>query len=90
MSPQAFELKFGDPESIARARQKGQARPKIEAMYARYGSGPDGQTCKDCAHLIALAHARNYYKCKVFGVTSGPATDWRVKWLACGAFEAAG
>lgn len=60
---------------------------KIEAMYSTFGVF-HGKTCKDCPHLIRrIFHGGNYYKCRVYGVSSSEATDWRLKWTACGAFD---
>lgn len=61
---------------------------KIDAMHSRYGT-LDGVKCKTCPHLDAYSNAdytRIWYKCKMYGVTSGEGTDWRVGWEACGAF----
>jgi hypothetical protein len=54
-------------------------------MHQDYGLRLD-QTCGGCVHCV-LRHggARAYYKCTLFGrYTSGPGTDWRKKWVACG------
>lgn len=54
----------------------------------KYGRGPPGVKCKDCAYLaIKPTYSKNYYKCRVRGITSGAATDHRVSWNACGLFE---
>lgn len=52
-----------------------------------FGKGPAGETCRHCAHLSANHCSKTYYKCLLRGVTSGPATDHRVTWPACGKFE---
>lgn len=61
---------------------------KIDAMHRVYGCF-DGAKCKNCPHLDAYANydeTRYWYKCHMYGVTSGPGTDWRVGYDACGAF----
>ena len=56
---------------------------KIDAMHALYGTA-DG-TCKDCPHLISgRYHDRILHKCEAYGCTHSEATDWRLKYVACG------
>lgn len=60
---------------------------KIEAMYSMFGVFV-GKTCKECPHLIQHCnHGANYYKCRIYGESYSEATDWRLKWTACGAFD---
>lgn len=56
---------------------------KSEFMLDKYGATP-GHVCKDCGLLDVTGLSRRYYKCTVYGSTSGPGTDWRLKWPACG------
>lgn len=61
---------------------------KIALMHQKYGV-LSGAICKNCPHLDAYANAddtRFWYKCHMYGVTSGPGTDWRCGNEACGAF----
>lgn len=37
-------------------------------------------------HLL-YGYANTYYKCRLYGVSHGAATDWRVSYVACGRFE---
>ena len=60
---------------------------QIRDMHHRWGKGPGGKHCKDCAYLKARQFAGKYYKCVLTRMTRGPATDWRVNWPACGAFK---
>lgn len=56
---------------------------KIDAMHARFGTA-EGQ-CKDCPHLISgRYHDKILHKCEAYGLTHSEATDWRLKWHACG------
>jgi hypothetical protein len=48
-----------------------------------YGPGPEGATCGECVHLVALHYSRTYYKCEAWKLTHGAATDFRKKWPAC-------
>ena len=62
---------------------------KIGLMHAEYGV-LSGVTCKTCPHLEAHCNAdctRVWYKCQLFGVSSGPGTDWRIGNVACGGFK---
>jgi len=55
-----------------------------------YGAGPDGKTCRTCAHCVATGINTTYHKCDMTKPTRGPSTDWRVSWPACGKYEAKG
>ena len=83
-----FALVFGDPESIERARRKAQKSSRHAKMLATFGAGPDGAVCGDCKQFVRWRYANTYFKCTVAGVSHGTATDWRVRWTACGKFEA--
>jgi hypothetical protein len=66
-------------------------KPKIvgNPCVARFGVGPDGATCKGCAHLYRMHwHDYKYPKCDLRKLTHGPGSDHRVNWLACGKYEA--
>jgi len=47
----------------------------------------DGKKCKACIHLFGKQYANTYYKCALRKNTSGPGTDHRVNWNACGKYE---
>lgn len=49
----------------------------------------NGETCATCVHHQAFARNRTWHKCLLAGVTHGPATDIRVSWPACEAWEVA-
>lgn len=78
-----FELK---PLLEAEALKNKRAR-RLERMHLLYGRCEDKQ-CGDCRHFVSHSLAHTYHKCLLFGVTRGPATDWRVRYVACGRFEA--
>ena len=56
---------------------------KIELMHKLFGEVPD-RKCKDCQHLSSYTANRKYYKCEIYGNTSSEASDWRLKYTACG------
>lgn len=59
---------------------------KIKAMHALFGARY-GHTCGECEHCERYLANRAYYKCAVYGVTASEASDWRIKWTACGMFN---
>lgn len=52
-----------------------------------FGPGPEGKTCKTCAHLVRRDYAKTYYKCDKRSMSRSEATDHRVGWRACGKYE---
>jgi hypothetical protein len=58
-------------------------------MIRAYGRC-DTEICKTCVHLIK--HTSNghkhFIKCALSPITFGAGTDWRVRWPACGKWEA--
>lgn len=61
---------------------------KIDLMHKEFGKVPD-RKCKDCPHLVSYTANRKWYKCEVYGESSSEATDWRLKWNACGMIDVA-
>lgn len=59
---------------------------KIDLMHKLFGELPD-RKCKDCSHLASYTANRKYYKCECYGNTSSEASDWRLKWTACGLID---
>ena len=56
---------------------------KIEAMHEMFGKGQG--TCGECGHLLRYrVSSRMISKCEVYGDTSSEASDWAMKWGACG------
>lgn len=55
---------------------------KIDLMHDLFGIA-DG-ICRDCNHLCKYTANRTWYKCEIYGKTSSEASDWRLKWQACG------
>lgn len=62
---------------------------KDELMHHVFGV-MDGVKCKNCPHLEAHVNGdctRVWYKCRIYGETCGPGTDWRVGYTACNGFR---
>ena len=60
---------------------------KIDAMHAHFGVVPD-KVCKDCSNFIhGRYRTRTISKCTVYGATHSEASDWRMKYVACGMFN---
>ena len=59
---------------------------KIQAMHRRFGTCGVFH-CATCPHLITENyHNHIYYKCKLYGLSHGEATDWRLHYQACGMY----
>ena len=82
---------FGNQITADQARdieRKGKRKATLpKGNAAPIGSGPDGETCKTCAHSYSRSMAKRYYKCELVRATGGPATDIRLKWPACSRWE---
>ena len=59
---------------------------RLREMHNIHGEGPAGALCGACRNLLTVSRARDYSKCYMSRVTSGPGSDWRKSWPACGAF----
>lgn len=55
----------------------------------RPGTGPAGETCGTCKHIVRVQHAKVYLKCGLNRAkwTGGGATDIRSRWAACSKWE---
>ena len=61
----------------------GMIAKKIDAMHSIYGAAEG--ICGDCPHFVRFRyHDRVLLKCRAYGLTHSEATDWRVKYAACG------
>jgi hypothetical protein len=62
---------------------------RLVKMHRLHGVDPAGRQCGQCQYFFERGGtAGTYYKCRHSRITGGPATDWRVRWPACGRFEA--
>lgn len=59
---------------------------KIDKMQLLFGTTP-GEKCRDCYHL--KGGVNEYRKCEVYGESSSEATDWALRWNACGLWNKA-
>jgi hypothetical protein len=60
---------------------------KAERMRKLFGENPE-ESCIHCKHFCcAIGRRRNFYKCRLYGISGGAATDWRRFYRACGKFE---
>lgn len=84
-SDEMFALR---PQLEAEARRSKTAK-RIAYMHSVHGRR-ESERCGDCRHLLIKEHVGRYFKCQLYGITSGPGTDWRKKWEACGLFSRAG
>jgi hypothetical protein len=75
------------PEVVAWLEQQ-KKKQIVNPCVKLYGPGPEGAICKTCRHLGAHWTARKFYKCELRTFSRGPATDHRVRWPACGKYEA--
>jgi len=61
---------------------------KIDAMWRKFGGGPRDTQCRTCEHCVKYSPTdRHYWKCRLYGVTGGESTDWRLYWPACGMYN---
>jgi hypothetical protein len=82
-----FTLTPADTKQLrAEATRARRRAALIGRMLTIYGPGPAGATCGDCAHLRQHEMAQRWYKCALGPQSGGKATDWRVRWPACGKF----
>lgn len=63
------------------------AAKNIGRMYVRHGHGPENAICGSCRHLERHVYGTTFFKCVKARVSRSAATDWRVRWKACGLFE---
>lgn len=76
-------------------RQRDNARrhmmKTLDVMHRRYGVATAGVTCGDCAFLVRSGGGDGSFpKCKAFRISRSEATDWRLRWPACGKFTPRG
>jgi hypothetical protein len=73
-------------EKFAKVTSPERVNPCVQV----FGKGPDGAICKSCAYLFAHQPGnKRFYKCELRNFTHGAASDHKVRWPACGRYEAA-
>lgn len=76
---------------VDEVKSSGLVDTSSKGYAATPGTGPKGETCKTCKHLVRLRYSRTYLKCaKARKVTKGPGTDIRAKSKACCLWEKGG
>jgi hypothetical protein len=72
-----------------RKRMRRRAAERPRGHYALPGTGPEGETCRTCAHYTLIHFAKAYRKCgRVRALwTGGPRTDIRAGDPACRGWE---
>ena len=59
---------------------------KIEKMHNIFGLY-HGNNCGKCSNIVRIQTGNScHYKCSLYGITASQASDWRLKWTACGMF----
>ena len=92
--PDDFRLTHPEFAALMDAPFRGKPKrkdPLPRGHYMKPGTGPEGKTCADCAHIFRNELAKTYLKCgKARAIwTGGRASDIRAKDAACSGFEAA-
>ncbi len=60
---------------------------KIERMHNMFGKTV-GHKCYECSNFVSgRYHDKILHKCSVYGLTHSEASDWRLKYDACGMFN---
>jgi hypothetical protein len=84
-------LKGGPTGLQFRCRSKNGKLNPMRGYAAAPGSGPEGETCRSCAHTVmAGGYSKNYWKCGLINWTNGKSTDIVLKSPACARWEAKG
>lgn len=80
----------GVPQAAVKPRGRWYIKP--DGYAAPPGSGPTGETCATCDHLVRRTFAKAYLKCGLMRGhwTGGRKTDVLARSPACGKWEAEG
>jgi len=76
---------YGHP-SVTIKDDKGRAIRR-QPYHVDLGKGPDGFQCKDCESLGYVGGTKKYYKCGLWPITYGNATQIGCRDLACRNFK---
>lgn len=61
---------------------------RISAMYKWSGGTDYRHTCKECKNCKKIGKGNKVpYKCMVYGNTNSAASDWKISYIACKAFN---
>lgn len=85
---------FGQPDGPAmtaeeRRKRLRKASEQPRGYYRPPGTGPEGETCRSCAHATTIQASRVYWKCNLSRQVWGGSirTDIRLKSPACSAWS---
>lgn len=80
---------FGNEVDIKNVIKKDkQKRLTIKENFRNKHGYKKGYKCSDCIYFCCSSyHNKNYYKCKIMGISSSKATDIRLKDVACNLFK---
>lgn len=81
-----------DGPAMTLAERRKQQRKLTEVARGYYnppGTGPQGETCKTCAHAVPSGGHRTYWKCELVRLkwTGSIRTDIRLRSPACKGWE---
>jgi hypothetical protein len=82
-----FDFEIPEPP---RRDKRGRLPTKKRGHFAAPGTGPHGETCGSCAHLVRIQLAsKSVFKCERARTiwTHGPGSDIRSKDAACGGWK---
>lgn len=81
------DLDWWNPDSPAStpAERKKRRDPTPSGHAMKPGTGPAGETCGSCRHLVRVRFAKTYLKCELARAlwTGGRKTDVRARDAAC-------
>ncbi len=82
---------FGEAVTIDRGKIGKRKEPTPSGYAARPGTGPEGETCRTCKHLVRRHYARVYLKCGLTEAawTGGRKTDVLARSPSCAKWEPA-
>jgi hypothetical protein len=81
---------FNEPiQASQKARAKTLAEKTHSGLIALYGK-IEGKACRQCQNCQKKHYYAKAYVCGLMKRQTGPGTDWRVKWPACGKFQERG
>ena len=84
--PQQIEL-IGGGVATPVPKSRRLFNDRLAKMHRMYGKR-EGERCRHCIYFFHPARrGRTFPKCKKWGNSRGPGTDWRANAEACGLFE---
>ena len=75
-------------DATAALLEQNPAAANLNPMVRKYGFGAEGKRCQTCRFCFGRKFSKTYYKCEHFQPGRGAVSDIRVRWDACGKYEA--